>query len=220
MSRLTNKLRLYGTDCNQTEMVLHAIEVLKVDMKVWLGVWLDNNVTTNTRQLGHLYKLLDQYPSDRFEGVAVGNEVLFRKDLTSTQLFSIIDDVRHNLTSLKINLPVGTSDLGSNWKVDMVSSVDVLMANVHPFFAGVTVTDAANWTYSFFQDNDVILTAGLTKKPRVMISEVGWPSGGGSDLGSVAGINEMNIFMKDFICKENSRGTEYFWYVFLLLPLS
>jgi exo-beta-1,3-glucanase (GH17 family) len=212
MSQLTDKLRLYGTDCNQTEMVLHAIDMLKVDMKIWLGVWLDKNTTTNTRQLGHLYKLLDTYHSDRFEGIAVGNEVLFRKELTETELFGIIDDVRHNLTSLNIKLPVGTSDLGSNWKSTMVSSVDVLMANVHPFFAGVVVEKAANWTYNFFQQNDVILTANLATKPRVMISEVGWPSGGGNDSGSVAGISEMNRFMKDFLCTENSRGTEYFWF--------
>jgi len=214
MSQLTDKLRLYGTDCNQTEMVLHAIDMLKVDMKIWLGVWLDGNTTTNTRQLSHLYKLLDGYHSDRFEGIAVGNEVLFRQDLTETQLFGIIDDVRHNLTSLNIKLPVGTSDLGSNWKSTMVSSVDVLMANVHPFFAGVIVEKAANWTYEFFQKNDVILTANLATKPRVMISEVGWPSGGGNDSGSVAGIPQMNRFMKDFLCTENGRGTEYFWCVF------
>ncbi|RPA97962.1 glycoside hydrolase [Choiromyces venosus 120613-1] len=212
MSQLTDKLRLYGTDCNQTEMVLHAIDALKVDMKIWLGVWLDKNTTTSTRQLGHLYKLLNSYPSDRFEGIAVGNEVLFRQDLTETELFGIIDDVRHNLTALNIKLPVGTSDLGSNWKSTMVSSVDVLMANVHPFFAGVVVEKAANWTYNFFQDHDVSLTTNLATKPRVMISEVGWPSGGGNDSGSVAGISQMNMFMKEFLCTENNRGTEYFWF--------
>lgn len=212
MSLLTDKLRLYGTDCNQTEMVLHAIDVLGVSMKIWLGVWLDYNTTTNTRQLNHLYTLLANYPADRFEGIAVGNEVLFREDLTETQLFGTIADVRTNLTALSINLPVGTSDLGSNWKSTMVPYVDVLMANVHPFFAGVTVETAANWTYTFFQQNDVILTAGVTPAPRVMISEVGWPSGGGKDRGSVAGIDEMNYFMKDFLCTENERRTEYFWF--------
>ena len=40
MSLLTDKIRLYGTDCNQTEMVLHAIDRLGIDMKVWIGVWL------------------------------------------------------------------------------------------------------------------------------------------------------------------------------------
>lgn len=96
----------------------------------------------------------------------------------------------------------------------MLPYVDVLMANVHPFFAGVVVEKAADWTWSFFQDNDVILTKGLTTVPRVMISEVGWPSDGGAQGGSVAGIQEMNRFMADFVCAQNKMGTEYFWYVF------
>lgn len=212
LSLLTDKIRLYGTDCNQTEMVLHAIDALGIDMKVWIGVWLDGNSTTNERQLGHLYTLLenDNY-HDKFAGVAVGNEVLFAKTLTETQLFSIISEVRTNLTNLNYNIPVGTSDLGSNWNTVMASQVDVLMANVHPFFAGVKVEDAADWTWEFFVNNDIAQTVGLTKKPRVMISEVGWPSGGGRTNASIAGVPELNTFMNAFVCKENKRGTEYFW---------
>ncbi|KAA8913943.1 glycoside hydrolase family 17 protein [Sphaerosporella brunnea] len=213
LSLLTDKIRLYGNDCNQTELVLHAIDALQINMTVWAGVWLDNNQTTNTRQLNHLYTLLaDSKNRDKFAGVAVGNEVLFAKTLTETQLFDVIDGVRSNLTSLGYNLPVGTSDLGSNWNADMAAKVDVLMANVHPFFAGVVVEKAANWTWTFFQENDVVLTDNLAKKPRVMISEVGWPSGGGSDEGSVAGIDQMNRFMADFVCQSNAKGMEYFWF--------
>jgi exo-beta-1,3-glucanase (GH17 family) len=212
LSLLTDKVRLYGNDCNQTELVLHAIDQLGVNMGVWAGVWLDNNETTTTRQLDHLYTLLkDKKHHDKWLGVAVGNEVLFAESLTQQELFDVIDEVKANVTKLGYDIPVGTSDLGSNWNVQMASQVDILMANVHPFFAGVTVDDAANWTYTFFQKNDVILTKGLTNKPRVMISEVGWPSGGGKNNGSVAGISEMNQFMGDFVCQENSKGTEYFW---------
>lgn len=211
MSLLTNKLRLYGNDCNQTEMVLHAIDALAIPMTVWLGVWLDSNTTTNTRQLKHLYTLLSSYKASYFEGVAVGNEVLFRENLSEQALFSTIAAVRSNLTSRSISLPVATSDLGSNWKASMLPYVDVLMANVHPFFAGVVVEKAADWTWSFFQDNDVVLTAGMSPPPRVMISEVGWPSAGGAQGGSVAGIDEMNRFLNDFVCAQNKKGTEYFW---------
>lgn len=212
LSLLTDKVRLYGNDCNQTEMVLHAIDVLGIDMKLWAGVWLDGNSTTDTRQLSHFYSLIENKDyHDKFDGVAVGNEVLFAKTLSETQLFTIISEVRSNLTRLGYDIPVGTSDLGSNWNANMASQVDVLMANVHPFFAGVTVEKAADWTWNFFQDNDVIYTKDLSPKPRVMISEVGWPSGGGKLNGSVAGINEMNRFMADFVCKENARNTEYFW---------
>ncbi|KAL7271331.1 hypothetical protein RUND412_005924 [Rhizina undulata] len=212
LSQLTSRVRLYGNDCNQTEMVVHAIQELGVDMKVWLGVWLDNNVTTNDRQISHLYTLVANYDQSFFDGVAVGNEVLFREDLTESQLVSTIEAVRTNLTALNVSLPVGTSDLGSNWKASMVTAVDVVMANIHPFFAGVTVQDAGNWTYDFFQSNDVYLTKGMTNPPRTMISETGWPTSGGHINGSVAGISELNYFMQDFLCTQNNLGTEYFWF--------
>ena len=69
LSQLTNNVRLYGTDCNQTEMVLHSIDQLQLtDMKVWLGVWLGNNETTNSRQIAQMWTILEDYSADRFKG--------------------------------------------------------------------------------------------------------------------------------------------------------
>lgn len=223
LSQLTNAVRLYGTDCNQTEMVLHAIDKLELtDMKVWLGVWLATNTTTNDRGMKAMYDILDNHGVDPFLGVIIGNEVLFRGDLTDVGLGQILADVKQNFTSLKINLPVATSDLGDNWKGPLAAEVDIVMSNVHPFFAGQEVDVAAAWTWSFWTDHDVILTKGSSKKN--IVSEVGWPSAGGRDCGavnctdaitssSVAGIDEMNQFMGDWICQSLANGTEYFWYV-------
>ena len=224
LSQLTNKVRLYGTDCNATEMVLHSIEALGLaDMKVWLGVWQDGNATDNSRQLDELYRVLDAHGADPFAGVIVGNEVLFRKDMTPAQLTEVIMGVRSNLTAKKISLPVATSDLGDNWTSDLASQVDIVMANVHPFFAGVTVDQAAGWTWDFWQTHDVVLSSAVSNKPKNIISEVGWPSAGGNDCGndngtcatptegSIAGITEMNTFMDSFVCQSLSNGTEYFW---------
>ncbi|GAB7343511.1 hypothetical protein MBLNU457_1523t1 [Dothideomycetes sp. NU457] len=222
MSQLAPAIRLYGTDCNQTEMVMTAIDALKMNdtMKVWLGVWLGNNATTNNRQLAQLYDILHNYPSSHFSGVIVGNEVLFRKDLTLAELGSTIRGVKQNLTALNIDLPVATSDLGSDWTKELVQYTDLVMANVHPFFAGVTAAGAASWTYDFWQTNDVTLTGNVSNN---IISEVGWPSQGGNDCGtgvtcptmlagSVAGIQEMNTFMDKWICQAMANGTHYFWF--------
>ncbi|KAI9763267.1 MAG: hypothetical protein M1840_000798 [Geoglossum simile] len=222
MSQLTNTIRLYGTDCNQTEMILHSIKTLGVNMKVWLGVWQDNNATTNARQLDHMYSLLDTYGVDPFAGLIVGNEVLFRKDMTEPALIQIIGDVRSNFSTKGYKLPIATADLGDNWDSTLARAVDVVMSNVHPFFAGVTAAAAAGWSWDFWQNHNVDLTAGLTDKPQYIISEIGWPSSGGNDCGvgvlcsdsksgSVAGISEMNTFMDSFVCQSLKNGTTYFW---------
>lgn len=228
LAQLTPAVRLYGTDCNQTQMVLEAINLLGYNdsMKVWLGVWLENNATTNTRQLQQMYTILDTYPSSQFAGVIVGNEVLFRKDMTEAELGQQLQDVRQNLTSRNINLPVATSDLGDDWTASLAADSDIVMANVHPFFAGVTPEVAPGWTWDFWQNNDVVLTGSSKSSagyPRNIISETGWPSTGGNDCGTgntctnstegaVASIENMNVYMDGFVCQSMANGTTYFWY--------
>lgn len=87
------------------------------------------------------------------------------------------------------------------------------MANVHPFFAGVTVEDAPGWTWEFTDNNNYAIARQTLNNPNVIVSEVGWPSGGGTNMGSVAGIDEMNDFLQNYVCEANKNGTEYFWFV-------
>ena len=130
LSQLTNTVRLYGTDCNQTDMVIHSIKQLALnDMKVWLGVWLDNNATSTNRGISDMYDILQRNGQDPFAGVIVGNEVLYRKDLTETQLGDILSGIKKNFTSLKYTLPVATSDLGDDWTAGLAAEVDVVMSS-------------------------------------------------------------------------------------------
>jgi len=110
LSQLTSKIRLYGTDCAQATMVLDAIQALQVDLTVFIGVWVDNNSTTVQRQLNDMYSTLNKYPVDLIDGIAVGNEVLFRKDLTETQLITMIQEVKANVSAMNLGktLPICT----------------------------------------------------------------------------------------------------------------
>ncbi|CAI7658457.1 unnamed protein product [Penicillium bialowiezense] len=227
LSQLTNTVRLYGTDCNQTEMVLHAVDRLELkNIKIWLGVWIDSNTTSTDRQIEHLYKVLDDTKDPSiFKGIIVGNEALYRAGDTKAEamktLISYIKDVTSEVKKRNLDLEIATSDLGDNWTSELVDAVDVVMSNVHPFFAGVNVDVAAAWTWDFWQNHDVTLTKGTTKKQ--VISEVGWPSGGGKDCGdskvcdsdtpgSVASVDNMNTFMDDWVCQALENGTDYFWF--------
>jgi len=227
LSQLTPAVRLYGTDCNQTEMVLTAIERLGYNstLQVWLGVWLGNNQTTNERQITQMYDILRTYPSSHFAGIIVGNEVLFRKDLTEAQLAANLTEVRQKLASMSIDLPIATSDLGDDWTAVLAQDTDIVMANVHPFFAGVTPDVAPGWTWQFWQTHDATLATAAENGtwPKSIISEVGWPSEGGNDCGTqdgtcptptsgaVASVDNMNTFMDGFVCQSLYNGTTYFW---------
>ena len=217
LSQLTNAVRLYGTDCNQTEMVLHAIDRLQLsDMKVWLGVWIDPNQTTTDRQLAQMYDVMENTRDlSIFNGAIIGNEALFRagEDKASSEqnLIQILTDVKSNFTAKGYKMPVTTSDLGDNWNQQLAEVADIVMANIHPFFAGVTSGVAAAWTWDFWQNHDVALTQGTNK--RQIIAETGWPSTGGTDCGgttgdcapgqsgSVASIDGMNEYMDSWVCQ-------------------
>ena len=221
LSQLTNTVRLYGTDCNQTELLLHSIDQLNLNgtIKVWLGVWQDNNATTNARQLQQMYEILDKHGTASFVGVIIGNEVLFRQDMSPAELEDVISGVKSNLTAKGYNIPIASSDLGDSWSTapGIVSEIDYLMSNIHPFFAGVPAEEAASWTYGFWTQYDTILKTDIS---RNVISETGWPSQGGMDCGnaptctngSIAGIKEMNTFMDGWVCQALANSTNYFWF--------
>jgi len=220
LSQLTNTIRLYGTDCNQTEMTLHALRQLKLedDMKIWLGVWQDNNETTNARQLDQMWNVLDQYGDKPFKGLIVGNEILFRKEMTVQTLGNLLDSVRTNLSRHNWDLPVATSDLGDNWDSSLAEVSDYIMGNVHPFFAGQEAPEAASWTYTFWNNKAGAFFKSDSEKN--VISEIGWPTQGGTDCGAattcqngaVAGIDELNILMNTWVCQALQNGTNYFWF--------
>jgi hypothetical protein len=45
------------------------------------------------------------------------------------------------------------------------------MANIHPFFSGIDVNSAANWTLQFLTDHVISTTTNLSPKPEIIISE-------------------------------------------------
>lgn len=176
-----------------------------------------------------MYDILDNHDVHPFKGIIIGNEVLFRKDLTEAELVEKITYVKGNLTARNIDIPVASSDLGDNWTATFAKEVDYVMANIHPFFAGVEADKAALWTYTFWTVKDTPLKADpLKADPQTLkedhsksiISETGWPSKGGKGcgeapsctVGSVAGIPEMNTFMNTWVCGALKNETNYFWF--------
>ena len=220
LSQLTNTIRLYGTDCNQVQMVLHALKQLKMedDIKLWMGVWQDNDDKTNKRQLQQMWDILDKYGDKPFKGIIMANEILFREQMTVSALGDLMADTRKKLSAKGLKLPVATSDLGNKWNKSLTDISDYVMANVHPFFSGTPADESAKWTLDYFRNNDETY---LTDKTKGIIAETGWPTGGGTacpppqttcSQGSVAGIDGLNEFMDGWVCSSLEKNINYFWF--------
>lgn len=91
------------------------------------------------------------------------------------------------------------------------------MSNVHPWFANVSIDQAAGWTWEFFQEQNVQVAQGLSNKPQMFIAETGWPSNS-SDAGnesngpSTASSANLQTFLDTFVCASNTNGTGYFYF--------
>lgn len=75
-----------------------------------------------------------------------------------------------------MTIPIGNADAGSYFNDKVLAAVDYGMANVHPWFANVSVEESAGWTWEFFQENDVQLAQSLGNAPQMYIAETGWPT--------------------------------------------
>ncbi|ORY01029.1 glycoside hydrolase [Basidiobolus meristosporus CBS 931.73] len=209
LSQLTHRIRLYGMDCHQAEYTLEAVRRLKADTKVTLTIWVDDNDVTYKRQYDEFFRLLQKYGTNYIDAVSVGNEMLFREEVTRAKLYQYIADVRSKVQSLGYNIPVSTTELGTNYNAELLSKVDVGMANIHPYFGGTTAENAANWTFTYLEEEVKI---NAKQGQDVIISEVGWPTEGASEKSAVASVKNQQRFMNDFVCEANRRGVKYYWF--------
>ncbi|OBZ72004.1 putative glucan endo-1,3-beta-glucosidase btgC [Grifola frondosa] len=234
ISQLTPRIRLYGADCNQSALVLEAIKQTKVDLKVYLANYpIPTNSTPYTRQRDAIIEAIQTYGTDNILGVTVGNEFILNyvtaagvSDPNSAigneggqLLLANITDTRNALAALNLNqtMPVGNADAGSFFNNEVLAAVDYGMSNVHPWFANVSIDQAAAWTNEFFQENNVIVANQLANKPTMYIAETGWPSNS-SDVSnmsngpSTASEPNLQTFLDTFVCQANQNGTGYFFF--------
>ncbi|KAJ3927274.1 MAG: glycoside hydrolase [Lentinula lateritia] len=233
LSQLTTRVRLYGADCNQSALVLEAIKQTKVNMSVVIANYpiATDDGAAYERQALVIEDALTTYGIDNIIGVTVGNEFILdylddngatdpNSDTGNTGaeiLLGFINDTKTMLSNMSISLPVGNADAGSYFNDLVLEDVDYGMANVHPWFANVSVDDAAGWTWLFFEDNDVELAESLSNNPSMSIAETGWPTnstdaGNESNGPSTATEANLQTFLDTFVCQANTNGTEYYFF--------
>jgi exo-beta-1,3-glucanase (GH17 family) len=235
LSQLTTRIRLYGADCNQSALVLDAIQQTKVNMTVYLGnyaVPTDNN-TAYDRQRDVIKDVLQTFGTNNIGGLTVGNEFMLNYltanganepnsavgDQGAALLKADIDDTRSMVSAMNLptHVPIGTADAGAFFNTLVLEDIEYGMSNVHPWFANVSINIAAAWTASFFEQQNVIPAAQLSNSPKMSIAETGWPTqssdaGNANNGASPASEANLQIFLDTFVCQANANGTGYFFF--------
>jgi exo-beta-1,3-glucanase (GH17 family) len=239
LSQLTTRVRLYGADCNQSAMVLDAIQQTKVNMSVYLGNYAEpnDNNTAYDRQRGELDSVLQTFGTDHILGLTVGNEFMlnYLTDNSATDpngpvgdqgaalLIADINDTKSNISALTKNVPIGTADAGAFFNNEVLENVAYGMSNVHPWFANVSIDQAAAWTANFFETTNVQPAAQLNSTPKFFIAETGWPTqssdaSNANNGASAASEANLQTFLDDFVCQANANGTGYFFFEYFDEP--
>lgn len=137
-------------------------------LKTLVGAWLGNDLDKNEEELKNLIGLVNQGVVDV---AAVGNEVMYRGDLSEAELIEYLIRAKTEI----INIPVGYVDAYYEFedRPNLTEACDVILANCYPFWEGCDLD------YSLLYMKDMYhraLRAGNGKK--VIITETGWPNKG------------------------------------------
>ena len=147
----------------------------EMGIKTLVGAWLGKDEEMNRLEIENLIKAAK---AGYVDIVAVGNEVMYRKDLTEDQLLEYIQQVKNELP----HLPVGYVDAYYEFenRPRITEACDVILANCYPFWEGCHID------YSLLYMQDMYRrTVRAAKGKKVIITETGWPNKGQSFHGAV-----------------------------------
>ena len=137
-------------------------------IKTLVGAWLGDDKALNEQEIAGLIKLAKEGYVDI---AAVGNEVMYRKDIKEDELLHYIYRVKEALPGI----PVAYVDAYYEFsqRPDITAACDIILANCYPFWEG------CNIDYSLIHIKQMYYQAlHAAKGKKVIISETGWPSQG------------------------------------------
>ena len=194
----TESVRIFGIDGG----LEHVIELApEYDLDVYPGVWLGEDESANTVQMDELIALVETHD---FSTVIIGSEVLYRGDLTSSQLLA-------HINNFKVLFPDVDVTYADTYGVlldssEIVEVCDIVYANFYPYWEGVGVEKAVvNVAYQY-----QLLEEAYPDK-EIVISETGWPTDGAQIGEAVPSIENAIYYLTNLRAWADSAGVNLFF---------
>ena len=171
-------------------------------IKTLVGAWLGDDAEINKKEIAGLIKLAKEGFVDI---AAVGNEVMYRKDLTEDELLVFMQQVKEAIP----NIPMGYVDAYYEFsqRPKIIEACDVILANCYPYWEG------CSQEYSLLYMKEMYHQAKKAANgKKVIISGTGWPSQGESLEGATpAHNNALKYFINSQVWSEEE-DVEMFYF--------
>jgi len=161
----TKWVRTFSCSCGNEEVPRIAHEK---SLKTMVGVWLDSDEENNEIEITNAIRIAKEGHVDL---LAVGNEVLLRKDLTVEELITYIRRIKQAVPHIEVGY-VDAYYMYVNYP-ELVEEVDVLFANLYPFWEHCALEISVDYMKKMYE-----LVKEYSNGKRIIISETGWPTKG------------------------------------------
>src|SRR5450759_1131840 len=164
------------SDCVRTYSIENGLDQVpalaaKAGLKVIQGIWLGSNRLKNLAQISTVVGLTREYPGV-ITSVVVGNEVLLRGEMTTSDLAAIIRSVKS-----QVDVPVTYADVWEYWlrNREVFEAVDFVTIHILPYWEEMPIR--AKFAAAHVDSIRKRMAVAFPGK-EILIGETGWPSEG------------------------------------------
>jgi len=146
----------------------------EMGLKTLVGAWLGDDPEKNELEIKELIKLAKEGFVDI---AAVGNEVMYRGDLSEDQLLAFISKVKAEIP----HIPVGYVDAYYEFSdcPAITEACDLILCNCYPFWEGCPFENSLDYMKEMYNQ-----AKAAANGKEVIITETGWPSQGENTKGA------------------------------------
>ena len=164
------------SECVRTYSIENGLDQVpaiagKAGLKVMQGIWLGSNRAKNFAQISTAIRLAKENPGV-ITSLVVGNEVLLRGEMTTTDLAAIIRSVKAQVT-----VPVTYADVWEYWLRyrEIYEVVDFITIHILPYWEDFPIRAKFAATHvNLIRQRMAVTFPGK----EILIGETGWPSQG------------------------------------------
>jgi exo-beta-1,3-glucanase (GH17 family) len=171
------------SDCVRTYSIENGLDQVpalaaKAGLKVIQGIWLGSDRLKNMAQISTVVGLTKAYP-DVITAVVVGNEVLLRGEMTTSDLAAIIRSVKSQVT-----VPITYADVWEYWlrNREIYDAVDFVTIHILPYWEDFPIR--AKYAAAHVDAIRKRMAVAFPGK-EILIGETGWPSEGRMRAGAL-----------------------------------